>query len=227
MARLPQSLAKVPVGRERLSRGELDRLQRQRLLEAATEVFAKRGYQATTVDNIVVAAKVGVGGFYAHFDGKEECLLAAYEQIVAEARELVAAAVAAERSWARKALAALRELLALIAAEPLRARVALAEIQTGGPVALERYGEVIDFVIVSLAGGREVAGGLDPAPPATQEAAIANGLAWLLAQQMVRGEAKQVEALFEEMAELVLDPYLGAAQTRREIASFKKSRPGA
>jgi AcrR family transcriptional regulator len=221
MARLPQSLTKVPVGRERLSREELDRLQRQRLLEAATGVFAKRGYQPTTVDNIVVAAKVGVGTFYAHFDGKEECLLAAYEQIVAEAREQIAAAVAAERSWARKALAALHELLGLIAAEPLRARVALVEIQTGGPVALARYGELIDFVIVSLAGGRE-AGDLDPPPPETQEAATAAGLGWLLAQRLVRGEAKDTPELFGQMAELVLAPYLGAARTRREIAAFTR-----
>jgi AcrR family transcriptional regulator len=225
MAQLPQSLTKVAVGRERLSRAELDRLQRQRVIDAAIGVFAKRGYQPTTVDNIVVAAKVGVGTFYAHFDGKEECLLAAYGQIVAEARERIVARVAGERSWARKALAALRELLGLIAAEPLRARVALVEIQTGGPAGLERYGETLGFVIDSLAGGREIAA-LDPPPPESQEAAIANGLAWLLAQQIVGGEAKQIEGLFEEMAELILDPYLGAAQTRREIAAFKKSRAG-
>jgi AcrR family transcriptional regulator len=222
MARLPQSLAKVAVGRERLSRAELDRLQRQRLIDAAIGVFAKRGYQPTTVDNIVVAAKVGVGTFYAHFDGKEECLLAAYEQIVAETRDQVAAAVAAEETWARKALAALHELLGLIAAEPLRARVALVEIQTGGPVALGRYGELVGFVIVSLAGGREV-GGLEPPAPETQEAATANGLAWLLAQKLLRGEAKQTPELFGQMAEVVLEPYLGAARARREIAAFTKT----
>jgi AcrR family transcriptional regulator len=222
MARLPQSLTKAPVGRERLSRAELDRLQRQRLIEAATGVFAKRGYQPTTVDNIVVAANVGVGTFYAHFDGKEECLLAAYEQIVAEAREQIAARVAGERSWARKALAALHELLGLIAAEPLRARVALVEIQTGGPVALGRYGELVEFVIALLAGGREVTD-LKPPAPATQEAATANGLAWLLAQKLVRGEAKQTPELFGQMAEVVLEPYLGTARTRREIAAFTKT----
>jgi AcrR family transcriptional regulator len=222
MARLPQHLAKAPVGRERLSREELDRHQRRRLIEAATGVFAKRGYQATTVDNIVVAAGVGVGGFYAHFEGKEECLLAAYELIVGEARDVIAAAVATQRDWPGKALAALHELLALVASRPLEARLALVEIQTGGPVALERYGETLDFVIVSLSGGREVAS-LDPPPPETQEAATANGLAWLLAQRLLRGEAKDVESLFGEMAEVVLEPYLGAPRTRREIAAFEKT----
>jgi AcrR family transcriptional regulator len=222
MARLPQHLAKAPVGRERLSREELDRHQRRRLIEAATGVFAKRGYQATTVDNIVVAAKVGVGSFYAHFDGKEECLLAAYEQIVGEARTQIEDAVGAQSGWAAKALAALHELLALIAARPLEARVALVEIQTGGPAALGRYGETLEFVISSLQGGRP-AGRLDPPPPQTQEAATANGLAWLLAQRLVRGEAKDVPGLFGQMAEVVLEPYLGAARARREIAAFEKN----
>jgi AcrR family transcriptional regulator len=222
MARLPQSLTKAPVGRERLSREELDRLQRLRLIEAATGVFAKRGYQPTTVDNIVVAANVGVGTFYAHFDGKEECLLAAYGQIVDRARGQIAALVAAQDGWTRRALAALHELLAMIAARPLEAKVALVEIQTGGPVALERYGVTLEFVISSLEGGRAV-GGLDPPAPATQEAATANGLAWLLAQRSVRGEAKDVPELFGQMAELVLEPYLGAARTRREIAAFEKT----
>jgi AcrR family transcriptional regulator len=223
IGRLPPHLAKAPVGRQRLSREELDRHQRQRILEAATGVFAKRGYPATTIDNIVAAAEVGVGGFYAHFDGKEECLLAAYEQIVAEAREQIAAAVVATRgAWPQKALAALRELLVLVTAEPLRARLALVEIQTGGPVAQQRYGETIAFAIDSLAGGRKIVAAA-PAPPQTQEAATANGLAWLLAQRLLHSEAKDEEGLFEDMAEVVLDPYLGAAKSRREIALFRRA----
>jgi AcrR family transcriptional regulator len=222
VARLPQHLARTPVGRERLSREELDRHQRRRIIDAATRVFAKRGFQATTIENIVVAANGSVGGFYQHFEGKEECLLAAYEQIAGEARAQIESAVAAERGWARRTLAALHRLLASIAERPLEAKVALVEIQTGGPVALGRYGETLELVIASLEGGRQV-GRLDPPPPETQEAATANGLAWLLAQRLVRGEAKDVEGLFGQMAEVVLEPYLGSARTRREIAAFEKT----
>jgi AcrR family transcriptional regulator len=222
MARLPQRLAKAPVGRRRLSRKELEDHQRRRIVEAASGVFAKRGYQAATIENIVSAAKIGVGSFYAHFDGKEECLLAAYEEIVAEARRRIEATMPASGGWPRRALCALHELLALIAAEPLKARLALVEIQTGGPVALGRYGETLESVIEALRGGRSVVA-VSPAPPETQEAAIANGLAWLLARRLVRGEGKEVPRLFEEMAALVLDPYLGSADAKREIAAFTKT----
>jgi AcrR family transcriptional regulator len=222
MARLPQHLAKAPVGRERLSPEERGRHQRRRIIEVATGVFAKRGYPPSTVENIADAATIAVGSFYVHFANKEDCLLASYDLVVGEARELVVAAAATQSGWPRKALAALHELLVLIVAEPLAARLALVEIQTGGPVALARYGETLDLVIGSLEGGRRVAG-LEPPPPATQEAATANGLAWLLAQRILRGEAKDVEELFAQTAELVLEPYLGAARARREIAAFEKS----
>jgi AcrR family transcriptional regulator len=222
VARLPQHLAKAPVGRQRLSREELGRHQRRRIIEVATAVFAKRGYPPSTVENIADAAGIAVGSFYVHFANKEDCLLAAYDLVVGEARDLLTAAVRAQSGWPRQTLAALHELLVLIAAEPLKARLALVEIQTGGPVALARYGETLDLVIGSLAGGRKVAA-VDPPPPETQEAATANGLAWLLAQRILHGEAKDVEELFGQMAEVVLEPYLGGARTRRELAAFQKN----
>jgi AcrR family transcriptional regulator len=218
---LPQHLAKAPVGRTRISREALSELQRERIITAATEVFAKRGYQASTVDNIAAAAKIGVGSFYAQFDGKEDCLLASYEQIVAKAHTRFSAAVRADAPWSQQALTLLHELLALIAAEPMSARVALVEVQTGGPVALARYGETLDCAIAALADGRAVLDA-EPARPATLEDATASGLAWLLAQRVMRGEAKNIEELFPQVAEIVLEPYLGPVRTKRELAAFER-----
>lgn len=213
------------MGRKRISRATLSAHQRERILTAATEVFAKRGYQASTVDNVVAAAKIGVGSFYAHFDGKEDCLLAAYDKVVGEAREQISAAVPAGETWSQQGLAVLYELLVLIAARPMGARLALVEIQTGGPVALARYGKTLDFAIASLRNGRAVLG-VEPEPSASFEDATASGLAWLLAQRVSRGEAraKDIEELFPQVAEVALEPFLGAAKTKREIATFQQSR---
>lgn len=222
MTRLPAHLSKVPVGRQRLSREALSELQRYRILLAATEVFAKRGYQATTVDNIVSAAKIGVGSFYAHFDGKEDCLLQAYAKVVAESRERIAAAVPADASWPQRVCAVVHEVLDLIATEPMKARLALVEIQTGGPEALDRYGETLNEAIESLAGGRAIAGA-GPGPPATFEEATASGIVWLLQQRIAKGEAESVGKLFPEIVEVVLEPYLGAAETKQELERFTAS----
>jgi AcrR family transcriptional regulator len=221
VADLPPRFAPSPVGRSQLSREALSEHQRERILAAATEVFAKRGYQASTVDNIAVAAKVAIGTFYAQFDGKEECLLESYERTITIARARIAAAVPADRPWARQALAVLQEVLALIAADPMQARLALVEIQTGGPTALARYGETLELAIAALTQGRASLRVESP-PPETHEEAAIGGLSWLLAQRVLRGEAKAIVELFPQAAEIILEPYLGAARTKREIAAFAR-----
>jgi AcrR family transcriptional regulator len=50
---------------------------RDRLLLAAAEVFAQRGYDGTRVADIAAAAGVSNGALYAHFGSKAELLIAA------------------------------------------------------------------------------------------------------------------------------------------------------
>jgi AcrR family transcriptional regulator len=202
-----------------MTKEELGALQREKILEAAIQVFAKRGYQPTTVENIVNAAGIGVGGFYAHFDGKDDCLLQAYARIVAEERKRIAAAVPADTSWPQQLCAVLAELLRAIAAEPAKARIALVEIQTGGEAALRRHGETQDEAVALLLPGRAL-GGADPEPPATFEEATVSGLVWLLQQRVVRGELDDLGDLLAEMAEMILDPYLGPERARAEIETY-------
>ncbi|MFL5873390.1 MAG: TetR/AcrR family transcriptional regulator [Solirubrobacterales bacterium] len=226
MAQLPQSLSKAPVGRTRLSREALTEHQRERILTHATEVFAKRGFTATTVDNIVAAANIGVGSFYAHFEGKGECLLAVCDRISREVHAQISAAMPADGDWAERALAGLHAFLAFTAAEPLAARVILIEAQTGGPEALAHYGEELERLAGFLREGRAAAK-LDPKTPASFEEAAASGLAWLLQGRLVRGEADDVDSLFEEMAEVALEPYLGAQQSKARIRAFRSpASPG-
>ncbi len=53
---------------------------RERLLEAAAEVFAARGYDGTRVAHIAAAAGVSNGALYAHFPSKAELLVAALRE---------------------------------------------------------------------------------------------------------------------------------------------------
>ena len=50
---------------------------RERLLRAAADVFAERGYDGTRVVDIAAAAGVSNGALYAHFGSKAELLAAA------------------------------------------------------------------------------------------------------------------------------------------------------
>src|SRR5580700_3350266 len=50
---------------------------RERLLRAAADAFARRGYDGTRVADIAAAAEVSGGALYAHFGSKAELLVAA------------------------------------------------------------------------------------------------------------------------------------------------------
>lgn len=218
MASLPEHLRPQPAGRRQLPRQVMEAHQRDRVLDAATGVFAKRGYRSTTVDHIVAAARIGVGSFYSLFDGKEDCFLQAYDRILAQGRERIAAAIPAEAPWPEQACAALRSLLDLIAAEHFQARFVLVEAQTAGPAAEARYQATIGQLAASMRGGRSL--GSAPARlPATFEEVTLAGLAWLLHQRLVAAEFEGIAGLFPELAQILLEPYLGEAGAARVIAA--------
>jgi AcrR family transcriptional regulator len=53
----------------------------RRILDAATQVFATRGFAAATMADVVAASGASVGSIYHHFGGKSELFLAIFEQM--------------------------------------------------------------------------------------------------------------------------------------------------
>ncbi|RZU76584.1 TetR family transcriptional regulator [Micromonospora kangleipakensis] len=67
-------------GRRRAPRGSA----RRSIVAAATELFARRGYEATSVQDIVAAAEVTKGALYHWFGSKSELLTSIYRELLAE-----------------------------------------------------------------------------------------------------------------------------------------------
>jgi AcrR family transcriptional regulator len=65
---------------KRMSREERQQQTRQRLLDAAADIFSQRGYHAATVDEIAEAAGFSKGAVYSNFASKEELFLALLDQ---------------------------------------------------------------------------------------------------------------------------------------------------
>lgn len=63
-----------------MSREERQQQTRQRLLDAAVEIFSRRGYHAASVDEIAGAAGFSKGAVYSNFASKEELFLALLDQ---------------------------------------------------------------------------------------------------------------------------------------------------
>ncbi|HEX7522347.1 MAG TPA: TetR/AcrR family transcriptional regulator [Acidimicrobiia bacterium] len=62
----------------------------QRILDAAAETFAVRGFHATSVQDVLEAAGAGRGTFYKYFDDKTQLLVTLAEQCMARLSDLAA-----------------------------------------------------------------------------------------------------------------------------------------
>ena len=216
MQYLSQRLASKPAPKRGRS-PEPERLpapQRERILDAAERLIAARGCAGTSIEALVKEAGVSSVTFYEFFDAKEECFAAAFDRAVEAATAELAAAAAGDPAaggltWPEGVATGLRAVTRLIAAEPERARLVLVEAQTGGPELSARFEAALDRVAAKLHEGRA----LETAPadlPATHEEATAGALAWLLRERLERGgEGEGLEALYPELIDIALAPYLG------------------
>src|SRR6476469_1997576 len=63
---------------------------RQALVDAATELFARKGYDETTIADIAAAAEIGARTFFSYFGSKEELLFPEYDARVRAAVDAIA-----------------------------------------------------------------------------------------------------------------------------------------
>lgn len=63
---------------------------RERILEAARSALIQHGPAEPSVSQVMGAAGLTVGGFYAHFESKDELMLEAFRQLLNERRALLA-----------------------------------------------------------------------------------------------------------------------------------------
>src|SRR6266496_6831829 len=61
---------------------ERSRRKREALLEKALALFAERGYEQTSIEEIARAAEAAVGGFYQHFTSKRQILLVLMDRLL-------------------------------------------------------------------------------------------------------------------------------------------------
>jgi AcrR family transcriptional regulator len=111
--------------------------QRERLLAAAREVFAERGYAHASIDAIVSRAHVSRTAFYRFFEGKEECLLALFDDAMSQLGGALEAVAARPVPPEMKIRSAVRAVVGSLAGDPAMARIVLIEA-VGATPAVER-----------------------------------------------------------------------------------------
>jgi AcrR family transcriptional regulator len=192
------------------------RSQRERLLEAAVRVVAEKGYAATTVADLTREAGISRTTFYAMFDDKEGCFLAAYDSVADALVRRVAGAYEAEEDWPSRARAGLEALLEARAEEPEVARLALVDVGAAGPAAQRRYRAALQRLTPFFDEGRDFAPGGRNLPANTSRMAI-GAVAGLISDELTEGRAEYLPNLLSEVLFATLVPYIGPAAAAREV----------
>ena len=80
---------------------------RQRILDAATEVFSEKGYHGAAVDDIVKESQTSKGSFYFHFPSKQDIFFSLVDRFIVSLARSAETAIAQESGALPKVNAAL------------------------------------------------------------------------------------------------------------------------
>lgn len=211
---LSERLSKMPPGRHLIPSDFVSQNQRERMLLATAELVAERGYQKTTIELIAKTSRVALVTFYEHFSSKEDCFLAAFDETVAAAREVFAELLDSEQPWQEQISSGLEIFLEMVVKEEPRAKLCIVEAQAAGAASLARYQAMLESVAPKLREGRDFNPRASRLPDGL-EVAIAGGIAWLVHQRLIAGEADELKALLPEMLQVTLTPYVGEVEAGR------------
>ncbi|HEX5762333.1 MAG TPA: TetR/AcrR family transcriptional regulator [Solirubrobacterales bacterium] len=118
-----------------MPRDEVARNQRERLFGAMVGAVATKGYEETTVADVLELSGVSRSAFYEHFRDKEECFLATFQGISEQAMSLIEDELQkgdGNGSWEGRARRALERTLTTIVNERAAAGLCFDGIYTAG-----------------------------------------------------------------------------------------------
>lgn len=203
---------RLPRGRHGLPREMVVRSQRERLLAAVVRVSAAKGYEATSVADILEEAGVGRESFYELFDDKRDCILAAHAALVDHLEATVKAVYDEPGPWTGRVRKSVAAMLEWFAADPAAAKVTVVELAAVGSISRRRFQEDFQRFTKLLEEGREDSG---PGRPQAAELAIGAGLARVY-EEVIRGRTADLPKMLPELTYEVLVPFVGEEAARSE-----------
>jgi AcrR family transcriptional regulator len=205
-----------PSGIRSLPSDLVSAVQRERLLAAMLRATAELGYREASVQEVLERAGVSRPTFYEHFENKEACFLAAFDNAAARLRERLETAAEDGEGWRERFRLGLEELLRFVAEDPDAAMSLIVDARAACPPALERRDELLDH-FASCLDTQVRAESADP-PSAIAAAGIIGGIEALLYARLNRGEADDVQSLLPSLMYFAVLPYEGHEVASEELA---------
>lgn len=183
---------KLPRGSHGLPPEFVVHSQRERLFAGMARVMARRGYGATTVDQIASESGVSRKALYAHFSGKEDLLLQAHRAIVERIAAGAGPSVGDQDDW-RSALSALLDWgLELFAREPALANLSLIEVTAATPASRRLQRETLATARAVIE--RATADSPRPVPEVAIDGML-GGMLYVIAKVVEEDDAAELPAL--------------------------------
>jgi AcrR family transcriptional regulator len=203
---------RLPRGRHGLPRELVERSQRERLLAAVIKVTVAKGYESTTVGDILGEAGVGRESFYELFDDKLDCMLSAHKLLMDDLEGRVREAYLDDYAWTERMRKALAATLDWFAADPDAARFTLVELSTVGPAFRPIFQAEFARAIALLEEGM---GDDAPKPELAQANTLAVGtILARIYEEIVLDRAAQLPRLLPNLTYELLVPFVGEEQAR-------------
>lgn len=210
-----------------LPRAYVVRSERERVLEAMVRMAAAKGYEATTVADVVEFSGVSRETFDEMFDGKEDCFLEAYEAVfdVLVAHVTAAFEAAADEPWPEQIAAGLGALVELLSLEADIARMAMVEVTAAGDDARERYRALLTRFTPFLEEGRTYSGQGEALPADTARFAV-GGATSMIFDEVRAGRGPELKRILPDLVFAVLMPYLGPEAAEDEMRRVTREGSG-
>jgi len=196
----------LPRGRHKLSAQAVRSSQRDRLLRAMLGLVGEQGYADTTVPMVVSAARVSRSSFYALFDDKTDCFIAACDR---ESSELLESLVAmgSEEDWVQALRRGMDRYVRWWQQRPAFSRAYFLELPAAGTRAVRQrerqYARYRDMFAALGARARGEQPELPPLSPLATRMIVA-GVTEIVADEVRGGRLAGLDALADDLLYLVL-----------------------
>ena len=213
---------RLPRGENGMPRSFVVHSQRERILDAVTNLTTRWGYAALTVEGIAAEASVSLQAFYEHFSDKEDAFLVAYEIGQDKALALVERAYDAQPDWRYGVRAGMSALFGFLAGEPAFAHMAMIDVLAATERTSARafkgaapYGQMLQPDPEHAPNGR---------PPEVTVHAIAGGLFELMLHHALQRRVHELPVLVPRATYFALAPFIGA-EAAGEVATAAVPAP--
>lgn len=180
---------------------------RQRLLDAAEQVFAEKGYHGAVVDDIIRVSDSSKGGFYFHFPNKQGIFLALIDALVPKLASAVERAIAGESDPVAQMDAALRTVLETFSRHRRLSKILLVEAVGLGHGFDEKLMQTRSYFASMIQGYLDravTAGAIAPLDTETASWAWFGSINEIVVRWLVTGNPERLDYILPQLRALLL-----------------------